>query len=176
MVDPTTVITSVTAALKAAKAWRDVEKAFEAAGFRAQLADVIDALTDAKLALAEAKEQQSAKDAEIIRLKQTIDDRHSLVNGDGGYKYAVGDNGVAMGFPVCPKCDQIDGRLIHLVQDGDVKQAKCPACATVFNPVTCYLSGGDTLVADRDRRRKAMQEESDRKLSESYRRLNRGYP
>ena len=57
MVDPTAVITSVTAALKATRAWRDVEKAFEAAGFRAQLADVIDALTDAKLALADAKEQ-----------------------------------------------------------------------------------------------------------------------
>jgi hypothetical protein len=145
MVDPSSVIASVSTALKAAKAWRDVEKAFEAAGFRAQLADVIDALTDAKLALAEAKETQSTKDAEILRLKQTIADRGSLVIGEGGYKYAVGLNGAPMGFPVCPKCDQIDGRLIHLVQNGPVDQAKCPGCDNVYTPVTCFLESGETL-------------------------------
>ena len=164
MVDPTAVITSVTAALKATRAWRDVEKAFEAAGFRAQLADVIDALTDAKLALADAKEQQAAKDIEIVRLKKTIDDRQLLVSGDGGYKYAVGDKGVPLGFPVCPKCDQIDGRLIHLVQDGDVKQAKCPACATQYNPATCYLPSGGTLVEQRNERRRQMNEDANRKM------------
>jgi uncharacterized protein YihD (DUF1040 family) len=146
MVDPTAVITSVTAALKAAKAWRDVEKAFEAAGFRAQLADVIDALTDAKLALADAKEQQSVKDTEIARLKHTIADRNALVEGEGGYKYAVGNNGTPIGFPVCPKCDQIDGRLIHLVQNGAADSAKCPGCDKDYRPVTCFLEGGETLL------------------------------
>ena len=145
MVDPTAVITSVTAALKAAKTWRDVEKAFETASFRAQLADVIDALTDSKLALAEAKKRQVANNAEIERLKLTIANRQTLVNGADGYRYAIDENQNSIGFPVCPKCDQIDGRLIHLFQDGGVQKAKCPACATQYSPVTCFLVGGSTL-------------------------------
>lgn len=146
MVDPSSVIASVSTALKAAKAWRDVEKAYEAAGFRAQLADVIDALTDAKLALAEAKENHSAKDNEIARLKQTIADRASLIAGEGGYKYRVTLNGNPAGFPVCPKCDQIEGRLIHLVQNGPADSAKCPACDNTYQPVACYLENGKTLL------------------------------
>jgi hypothetical protein len=77
-------IVAVSDGLKAAKAWRDVEKAFEAATFRAQLADVIEALTDAKLSLAEAKEALAGRDAEISRLTATINDRSELKVGEGG--------------------------------------------------------------------------------------------
>jgi soluble cytochrome b562 len=169
MVDPTAVITSVTAALKAAKAWRDVEKAFEAAGFRAQLADVIDALTDSKLALAEAKERQATDNAEIARLKLTIEKRAALINGAGGYRYAADENQNPIGFPVCPKCDQIDGRLIHLVQDGGVEQAKCPACATKYTPVSCFLVGGRTLFQKDIDERRQKNEEANRRLNNANR-------
>ena len=155
---------------------KDIEQSYDLAHLKAKIAEIYESLSEAKMALVDAKEEIAELEIEIARLKQMVDDRSDLIAGDGGYKYAVGDNSHPLGFPVCPKCDQIDGRLIHLVQDGDVKQAKCPACATLFNPVTCYLPGGDTLVAVRDRRRKAMQEESSRKLFDSYDRLNRGYP
>lgn len=135
-------IGAVTSALGIAKTLRGIEKTYDEATYKAQVADLINALTDAKLAMAEAKEDLAGKDKEIDRLKASFEAHSALVKGNGDYSYFADDNGKPLGYPVCPKCQQVDGRVIQLKQEGVSINAKCPACASVFNPVSCYLPHG----------------------------------
>ena len=162
-------LATISGALTVAKSMRDIDKEYDAATFKARIAELIDALTDAKISLADAKEIIAQRDKEVERLLASIADRSTLQVGVGGYKYRKNDAGAMEGFPVCPKCEQVDGRLIGLVQDGDVVVAKCPACASSFKPVTCYLSGGNgTLKEQRDERLRRMSEEQTRKMRDAF--------
>lgn len=166
--DIAATLSGIGSAISALQSWRQGERAFEAAAFKAQLADVIGALTDAKLSLAEAKEQLAAKDAEIARLKQAADDRRELTQAEGGYLYLTSHTGAPTGFPVCPKCNDNDGRLTQLVQDGKVKSAKCPRCDTRYDPVTCYLEDGGTLYERHVAEMTRKSDEADRRAERPY--------
>lgn len=137
-------IAAATQALGIAKALRAVEKSYDQATYKAQMTDLVDALTDAKLALAQAREDMAEKNAEIERLKRSFEKAASLVKGDGDYNFLTAEDGSPIGYPVCPKCEQVDGRVIQLKEAGNFLAARCPACDKTFTPVTCYLPGGDT--------------------------------
>tara|TARA_R110002074_G_scaffold19524_2_gene62141 strand:+ start:524 stop:949 length:426 start_codon:yes stop_codon:yes gene_type:complete len=77
-------LSSASTALTIVKQSRDIDKSVDEATFKLKLADLQSALTDAKVALAEARESQVEKNAEISELKRSLD---SLQNGD-----------------ICPKC------------------------------------------------------------------------
>lgn len=133
-------IAAVTQGLGIAKTLRGIEKNYDEATYRAKVAEVIEALTDAKLALAEAKLIVSEKDREIERLKESFNLRATLVSDCGDYKYIANDLGEPLGFPICPRCEVLDGRIVQLKQDGGLINARCPACSTKFSPVTPYLN------------------------------------
>jgi len=135
-------IGAVSSALTIAQTLRGIDKSYGDATYKAQLAELIVALADAKLAMAEAKEDLAGKDKEIERLKASFEAHSALVKGNGDYSYFADDNGKPLGYPICPKCQQVDGRVIQLKQEGASINAKCPACATVYNPVSCYLPHG----------------------------------
>ena len=152
-------------AISITKTLKNLEQTYDAAQFKIQIADLLDKLADTKLALTDAKETLAARDGEIVRLKQSQADRCTLVEGEGGYKFRSDEDGKKLGFPICPKCDPVDGRLVQLVQNDDVRSAICPVCSSSFQPVTCYLANGNTLAEQhRDERR--------RKIDEQSRRLN----
>jgi hypothetical protein len=138
-------IASVKTALDIAKTLKDINKSFDEATYRANITDLIEKLSDARLALVEAKEQIFDKDKEIEALKNVKIERGNLVKGDGGYQYQANNAGAPVGFPMCPKCDPLDGRLIQLIENKVGNAAKCPACANEYKPVTCYLPTGGTL-------------------------------
>jgi hypothetical protein len=164
--DITGGLAAASSALGIAKSLRDVEKSYDAATYRAKIADLMEALTDTRLALVEAKEDLAGKNSEIERLKMTAIDRSALIEGAGGYKYRANEQGRHDGFPVCPKCDEVDGRLIYLVQNKLVDAAKCPACANEYQPVTCYFPDGSTLVSKRDEGRRQVQAKQNRAMAE----------
>lgn len=144
-------IAAATQGLGILKTVREIDKNFDAATYRSQLADATDALSNAKLALIEAREELAKRDREIERLQSAFEAKGKLVKGAGDYNYFAGENGQPLGFPVCPSCEA-DGRIIQLKQDGPTEMARCPSCDKSHKPVTCYLPDGDTLRAQESRR------------------------
>ena len=151
-------ITAVTQGLGIAKALRGIEKSYDEATFKAKIAEVIESLTDAKLALAEAKECLADKDKEIARLKADFEQSGSLYVGPGDYKFFTDSEGLPSGYPICPTCEARDGRIIQLKEDQIFIQAKCPVCSTVFRPVECFVPqsvGGPTTKLKLDEQERA---------------------
>jgi hypothetical protein len=151
-------------ALDIAKALKGIEKSYDQATLKAQLADLVSALADAKMSMVDAKEALAGKDKEIEALKLNFQTRELLVRGDGDYLYFAGPNDKPLGFPICPACEP-DGKLIQLKRNGRVTDTVCPKCKSEFTPVTCYLppeAGDETL-----------KKQNDRLTSEGMDRLNR---
>lgn len=143
-------ITAVTQAINIARALRSVERDFDAATYKAQMADLINALTDAKLALSEAKDGVAERDKEITRLKANFEMKSALVRGVGDYDYLADANGNPLGYPVCPRCEQVDGRIIQLKEHENSGKARCPACSDVYTPVVSYLPHGSAHLTKQD--------------------------
>jgi hypothetical protein len=162
-------LASVKPAMDVAKALKDINKSFDEAVYKSNIADLTEKLSDARLALIEAKEQAFEKDKEIGELKRLQIERGHLVEGEGGYRYRADGNGAPLGFPMCPKCDPVDGRLIQLVEDKAGNAAICPACASQFKPVTCYLPAGGTLREQQVAERNRKSEEMNRRMQSARR-------
>lgn len=153
-------IASAKAAIEIGKAVKNINKSYDEAVYKATITDLTEKLSDAKLALIEANALIIEKDREISALKSLKIERGNLVEGEGGYQYRANEVGNPVGFPMCPKCDPIGGRLIPLVENKRGNAAKCPACGSEFEPVTCYQPAGGTLreqqIAERNRKSQEM--------------------
>ncbi|QSR18985.1 hypothetical protein [Novosphingobium sp. KA1] len=166
-------IAAVTQGLGIAKALRGIEKSYDEATYRAKVAEVIEALTDAKLALAEAKEVMAGKDREISRLKIAFEDNGKLAKGPGDYDYKTDDEGRPIGYPICPKCQPTSGRIVQLKQKIHHYVGQCPVCESSFSPVTAFLRyDGDKPYTKADEHSQRVAEAS-RKNSELMRGLGR---
>jgi len=144
-------IAAVTQGLGIAKALRGIEKSYDEVTFKAKIAEVIEALTDAKLALAEAKDGLGERDREIERLKAAFEAKAALVTGDGGYSYLADDSGKPLGYPICPKCEQVNGRIMQTKEHEHSGKSRCPACSDVYTPVVCYLPQDSGYVTKQDK-------------------------
>lgn len=133
-------IAAVSQALDVVKGMRAVEKSFDAATYKIQVADLMTALSDAKLELVAAREAATAKDAEFERLKATLAGQAELVDGRGGFKYRADAAGQPAGLPVCPTCEQRDGRLTFTVKEDSPTKVLCPVCTSRFDGVAIYLT------------------------------------
>jgi len=165
-------LSAVTQALGIAKTLNEVDRSLDTANFRMKLADLETSLASAKLALIDAREESLEKDKEIQRLKDNFLARQDLVIGEGGYKYILNSSGEREGFPICPKCENLDGRIIRLVRNVKVDSCKCPACSTEFCPVTCYVPASEndgvetTAVARFYEKRAVAQERRSRRFAQ----------
>ncbi len=151
-------ISAISTALGIAKTLRDIDKNYDAASYKAQMADIVNALTDAKLALAEAREVIAEQCKDIDKLRASFELQSKLVKGDDNYDYLADEQGNPTGFPICPKCEG-EGKIVQTKRQGGHLNARCPTCSQEYNPVTCYLSssesGARTLAEEVSRRRAA---------------------
>jgi hypothetical protein len=146
-----TGLTAASTALNIAKSLRSIEKGYDAVSYKTQIVDLIDALTDAKMALTDAREAISERDKEIQQLRSSFEERAALVKGDGDYKYIADTDGKPVGYPICPSCEPVRGRIIQLKELDYTGQAICPGCSMTFKPVTCYLPKGSSHPTKQDR-------------------------
>ncbi|MDZ7281657.1 hypothetical protein N4G62_06395 [Sphingomonas sanguinis] len=164
-------IAAVGQALDVAKGLRAVEKGWDAAAYKVQIAELMTALSDARLELVAAREAALEKDAEFERLKATLAGQALLVMGRGGFKYKADNSGQPTGLPVCPTCELRDGRLTFTVKDNSPRKVRCPVCNERFDGVAIYaiepVNEPMTLEDDQHRR----SAEGMARLTE---RLNRG--
>ncbi len=70
-------LTAISHALSIAKELREIDRGVDEAAYKLKIADLIETLADTKIALSEAKEAISEKDAEIAKLLRTIEDAKS---------------------------------------------------------------------------------------------------
>jgi hypothetical protein len=150
-------IQAVTVALDIAKGLRAIDKAWDQVALKAQMIDLMDALVTAKAALVDAQAEANDQAREIERIKAAFIDRSTLAPGVDGYKYRADDSGDPDGYPACPHCEAVNGRILVMVPDGHWERAKCPACQSTFDPVHPYNSEGERRErAQRAREQKAM--------------------
>lgn len=119
-------IGSINAALTIAKAMRQIEKDYDAAVLKAQIVDLMGAVTDAKGELIEAEEQLRAKDAEIKRLTESLNAKADMIEVDG-FMHAKGEDGKPKGRPFCPACLAADGTQIRPAKSVN-NFSTCPRC------------------------------------------------
>ncbi|QQR80077.1 MAG: hypothetical protein IPJ69_12180 [Deltaproteobacteria bacterium] len=127
----TTALSGIKAAIDIAKALKDSDHFLEKAELKYKLAEMMNSLADAKLAMIDAQELIQAKDKEIIKLKDSLKLKGKLERYRYVY-YFLDDNGIKMGDPFCSYCYESKNELIHVVQDPlKNRDFVCPGCKTV---------------------------------------------
>lgn len=137
--DITGSIAAVTAALGLVKELRSIDAQFDKAELKLKIADLTEALSEAKLGLVDVAEQLRTKDAEIADLKQKIIYRAENLIDHNGFRYAS-DDGQAHGLPYCPACEH-KGLYIKLAQDRSTNgyPYKCPSCKANYGSMGIYI-------------------------------------
>jgi hypothetical protein len=127
-------IATATKALEGVKLLMGLEKAFDAASFKIQIADITSKLADLKIALVDAKSEAAEKDAEISRLKNEFAFRAENTIEAKGFRYEKSSAGKPQGMPFCTRCEKVDGRLMKIVLTPSNKgtAAICPQCKSEF--------------------------------------------
>src|SRR5918911_744301 len=95
-------LAGITHALNIVKFVREEEGALGGAELKTKMADLTEALADAKLALVEARETIEQRDKEIERLRATFQRRDETVER-AGYRYRKNESGEPIGLPFCPR-------------------------------------------------------------------------
>ena len=144
-------ISAATQALNIAKALRSIERDYDAASYKSQITDLIVSLTETKLALSDAKDQLADRDQEIVRLKASFEDKSNLKKGIGDYSYKTDEQGNLRGYPVCPRCEEVDGRIVQTKETDHSSKSSCPACSKVYTPVVCYLPVGSGFLTRQEK-------------------------
>ncbi|SMC31064.1 hypothetical protein [Novosphingobium sp. B1] len=145
------MLSGTSTAITLAKAVKDAEVSLDVATIKAQMAEILSELSDAKLAQAALLEENAQLKAEVARLAAAGDEIGAMVDV-GGYKYEPRD-GTAIGWPACPACLANEKRVTILVQNGKAEDAKCPRCKSEFSPVVSFVAAGVTRKDEELRRR-----------------------
>lgn len=119
-------LAGLNAALDTLKGLRALEKAYDQAVLKAQIVDLMGHVSDAKMALLDAKEAIQARETEIDALKAKLKKQSETVEFDG-YTYAANADGKPTGAPFCGACIAADGtqiRFNYLM----AKIWQCPRC------------------------------------------------
>ncbi|MXO50150.1 hypothetical protein GRI42_02385 [Erythrobacter gaetbuli] len=164
-------ITAVSHGMKVLAWLRQVDKNYDAAEFKLKISELADALYDAKDALRQANDRQSVDAAEIERLKSNFKRKGELVRGEGNYQYFSKPNGKPIGYPICPRCVELECRMVELKQSGYYNEAECPVCSKSYNPVTCYYSDGSED-GDSDEKARRKSSEQSAKIAELGLKIN----
>jgi len=128
-------ISAVTAALGMVKELRAIDAQYDKAELKLKIADLTEALSDAKLGLVDVAQELKSKDAEIAALRDQLAFRAAKLVDQGHFRYFANEEGNASGPPVCPICER-KGLFIRLAQDrsksaGGVTYV-CPSCKSDF--------------------------------------------
>ena len=136
MMDFVLAITSLTKGLEVLKSLNDIDKSFDIASYKIKIAELMSTLADGKIALITAREEISDKEKEIARLKESFRIKDSTMQYDG-YSYRRDEEGNPVGRPYCPRCEQVDARLLLLVKVAGLRgEMNCPECKAQYSHVS----------------------------------------
>lgn len=123
-------LSAVSKGLEIVKALKDIEGRANDATFKLQIAELHGALADAKIALADAREELAVRDREIARLKEVQSGKMPVVRYRG-FNFGIDEDGDSIGRPYCPSCENKDGAQIQITRL-DSKANLCPRCENFY--------------------------------------------
>jgi DNA-directed RNA polymerase subunit M/transcription elongation factor TFIIS len=124
-------ISAVSAALGLVKELRAIDAQFDKAELKLKIAELTEALSDAKLGLIDVAEELKAKDGLIAGLRERLEFREAKLVDTGKFRYFADEAGKATGVPICPVCEK---KGLHLVLAQDRSKGSggvtyvCPSC------------------------------------------------
>lgn len=122
------MLSSIKVASDIAKLFRDTDLSFEKAEQKLKLAELINALADTKMQVAEIQEIIALKDRNIKELRDALDIKIKL-EWQHPYYWSV-DSGKKDG-PFCQQCYDKDRKLIRLQGNGD-GYWECKSCKNYY--------------------------------------------
>ena len=130
--DIITAIAAGTKALEALKAVQDINKSYDAATWKAKVAELISDIADMKLALIEANDKIRALDMEKGELAAKVVFKAEKTTYEDGYLFEVFDNGEVAEFPFCQNC-LTSGKYVRIARSPGSGSAFCPGCKTHYD-------------------------------------------
>lgn len=126
------VASSIKSAIDIAKAIKDTDISLEKAELKMQMADLIGALADAKIAAAEITGTLIDKDREIENLKSQLEFRGSLIRCNEAY-FETDESGNPVDDPYCPHCWEVKQQAVHLTTDRQYTALMtCTSCGVQY--------------------------------------------
>jgi rubrerythrin len=125
-----TAVASVKVATDIAKIIKDSTTSLEKAELNYKIADIIGALSDARVSLADANDSVKESEVEIQRLKELLSFKETLKHHKEAY-YQINSKGDPKGRPYCQHCWEARKLPVHLVFENR-RIAKCPACKNEY--------------------------------------------
>jgi hypothetical protein len=86
-----------------------------------------------------ARDEIVAKNNKIDRLKAAFELKGENTVRRRDYLYDTNSEGNPVGHPYCPRCEQVDGRMIKIVRDeGALGSEICPQCKSKYKHVEVF--------------------------------------
>lgn len=144
--DLTTIATAlggIKTATDIARALKDIDGSLQTAELKLKVAELIEALAEAKMSVVNVREQLEAKEEEIQRLIKTKEIQ-GTIKYESPY-YWISGSGSDRDGPFCQKCYDTEQALIRLQNNGSQGHWKCLACGSAVKDST-YRSPGPIQV------------------------------
>ena len=126
--DIMTAIAAGTKALEALRAIQDINKQYDAATWKAKVAELMSDVADMKLALIDANDQIRQLDNDRKELSSKVTFKAEKTKYENGLLYEIYEDGSAAEFPFCQNC-LTSGKFVRLVRAMG-GTALCPGCKT----------------------------------------------
>lgn len=132
--DVATILQTITTSIGIARAVAEAQTEFDRADLKLKMAEVVNALADAKLALTEIRDEQREKDAELARMREAFQRKGETIEYDGRH-YRTDADGRPTGRPFCSVCFE-QGVLFLLDRaQGPRGTMSCARCKSVVSYV-----------------------------------------
>jgi hypothetical protein len=141
--DVMATISALSNGLDILKTLKDIDLEFDRAKYKAQVAELMSTLAEAKISLLDAKEQIQSRDTELTNLKKAFEFARDNTVIQRGMRYQKAPDGTPEGMPFCDRCD---GRLIRIVGTSNAKdgyKAICPQCKADYGREHGYAYWSD---------------------------------
>jgi hypothetical protein len=139
-------IAALSNGLEILKKLKDIDLEFDRAKYKAQVAELMSTLAEAKISLLDAREQLQSKDVEVASLKETFEFARDSTVIQRGMRYQKAPDGNPEGMPFCDRCEKVGGRLIRIVGTSTAKdgyKAICPQCKADYGREHGYTYWAD---------------------------------
>ena len=124
-------LTSLARSMEVLNAMRNIDKNFDAATQKAEIANLLGSLADAKIALVDARDEMSSLNREIASLKDKLTFKDQKTVRNGQFVYEILQDGKTSYLPFCPKCIA-DAKFFPMSQR-NLHDAVCPNCQVALN-------------------------------------------
>lgn len=125
-------LTSIKTAANIAKAIKEAGISLEKAEVKFKMAELIEALADAKIHAAEIQEVLQEKDRVISELGKAFELKSKLTRSGDAY-YEIDEHGNPIGDPFCSHCWEVHHKAVHVNYDFQKFSKSCPACKTRYD-------------------------------------------